>query len=383
MTRHDKLSPGSRPNPPVPVASAAAQTQQHEEHDHSQMTVAEIEFLVDLGEALDHPTVPKSKSEIWRRMNSRKSISSTSFHEKLKKLEGPRRYGTWIVDPHSLVLTNAGAEAVRKARIAWPLIKDLRRLQVRPKIRFGGGPWVMSTLIDPLHDQFRLLGPDGIEIDIDWRIIRVPAANTATRVLNGHLAFAVGQIMPDWADSRLKTHLIRDNIEMVVVSRDRGKGLFQKKFADTCEPFDWSDLAVMNLALISTDTSDPSFRIPPPKPTYKRMTVDSYADAAERCRKGDWQALVPDFGVPSDLLKFRIKNSSTKRVGLLHLEGYEMDWPTRSFRDYLLDALARGDDTLDGNGAAKSEIVRPAEDNAWPPGPHGKWSPSPKKKKVK
>lgn len=270
----------------------------------SDVTIADLLFFEKLGS-----TISGGAGDSMLAVATAAGLSYPHFHNTLGKLEGIERFGRRLVNREVIALTKEGEEVLAYAR------RVLEAYRVRPfktgrvTLRIAATNRILTTLLASYFPVFmeNYRKETGQELNIE--ILEATFEQLLTWLEVGEVELAFGGTSQHKHD-KLTHKAIRDDLRMIVVAPPKGLGIFSRRAQKDGYKPTVKDFASTNFCLIRRDQRGTFRNLPEPNEGYSRIVVDNYSSVVAMVRAEAAVGLVINYGVPGDLLKFDLADSS-------------------------------------------------------------------------
>jgi len=270
----------------------------------SDITIAELIFFEKLGSIISGGAGDSMLS-----VTAITGMSYAHCHNTLGKLESYERFGRRLVNRELITLTKEGEEVLAYARRVLDVYRQRPFKTSRVTLRIAATNRILTTLLSSFFPVFmdNYRKQSGQELNIE--ILEASFEKVLEWLEVGEVELAFGGASAH-KHERLTHKALRDDLRMIVVAPPKGVGVFSRRAAKEGFRPSVKDLASTNFCLIRRDQRGTFKNLPEPSAGFSRIVVDNYSSVLAMVRAEAAVGLVINYGVPVDLLKFDLADSS-------------------------------------------------------------------------
>lgn len=270
----------------------------------SDVTIADLIFFEKLGS-----TISAGAGDTMQSVASTAGLTYAHCHNTLGKLESIERFGRRLVNRELIALTKEGEEVLAYARRVLDIYRVRPFRSSRVTLRIAATNRILTTLLASYFPVFMedYRKKTGLELNIE--ILEATFEQLLTWLEVGEVELAFGGASTH-KHERLTHKAIRDDLRMIVVAPPKGTGIFSRRAQKEGFKPTIKDFASINFCLIRRDQRGTFKNLPEPNEGYTRIVVDNYSSVVAMVRAEAAVGLVINYGVPGDLLKFDLADTS-------------------------------------------------------------------------
>ena len=296
------------------------------------LTIAELMYFERLGTTLSESSIGS-----MAQVEKLSGITHAHSYQTLKKLEGKSRFGVRLVNRNSPSLTGEGLEVLAYARKVLAAYR-LRPLQTarRVTLRIAATNRILTTLLASYFPAFIEDFRKNTGHDLNIEILEATFDQTLAWLEIGEVELAFGGVNTfSQSHPKLVHKSIRKDLQVILVAPPKGTGVFTVRRCKAKLQVTLNELESANLCLIRRDKRGDFRNIPEPANGFSQIIVDNYSAVLAMVRAGACVGLMINFGIPSDLLKFEISDTSQKMqdFAVWRRKGSELSMAAQSLND--------------------------------------------------